>query len=44
MTWNSTLDHLTDGEEVECHRCYGSGEDDEGAACIHCDGFGTILV
>jgi hypothetical protein len=31
-------------EEIDCKRCYGSGEDREGADCVHCEGFGTVLV
>jgi DnaJ-class molecular chaperone len=31
-------------EEVECKRCHGTGEDRDGADCVHCQGFGTVLV
>jgi RecJ-like exonuclease len=31
-------------EEIECKRCYGTGEDREGADCVPCEGFGTVLV
>jgi hypothetical protein len=31
-------------EEIDCKRCYGSGEDRDGADCVHCEGFGTVLV
>lgn len=31
-------------EEIECKRCYGTGEDRDGADCVHCEGFGTVLV
>jgi hypothetical protein len=31
-------------EEIDCKRCYGSGEDREGADCVPCEGFGTVLV
>jgi RecJ-like exonuclease len=31
-------------EEVHCKRCYGTGEDRDGADCVPCEGFGTVLV
>jgi DnaJ-class molecular chaperone len=31
-------------EEVECKRCYGTGEDRDGADCVPCEGYGTVLV
>ncbi len=31
-------------KEVKCHRCYGTGEDSEGSDCIHCEGFGTLIL
>jgi DnaJ-class molecular chaperone len=31
-------------KETECKRCYGSGEDRDGADCVPCEGFGTVLV
>jgi RecJ-like exonuclease len=31
-------------EEVPCKRCYGTGEDRDGADCVPCTGFGTVLV
>ncbi len=30
--------------EIKCHRCYGTGEDDEGADCIYCEGYGTVII
>lgn len=33
-----------DGEEFPCRRCYGSGEDRDGADCVYCEGFGSTLV
>lgn len=30
--------------EVECKRCRGRGEDREGADCVPCEGYGTVLV
>jgi DnaJ-class molecular chaperone len=30
--------------EVECKRCHGTGEDRDRADCVHCDGFGTVLL
>jgi DnaJ-class molecular chaperone len=30
--------------EVECKRCHATGEDRDGAACVPCDGYGTVLV
>jgi DnaJ-class molecular chaperone len=30
--------------EVVCKRCYGTGEDRDGADCVHCDGNGTLLI
>lgn len=31
-------------KEVECHRCYGTGDDDDGALCIYCEGYGTVFI
>ena len=31
-------------KEVRCHRCYGTGEDDDGADCLTCLGLGTLIV
>lgn len=31
-------------DEVECKRCYGTGEDSVGADCIFCEGMGTLLI
>lgn len=31
-------------EEIECKRCYGSGEDRDGADCVPCEGYGTVLI
>lgn len=33
----------THSTEVRCHRCYGSGQDRDGADCIHCEGFGSVI-
>lgn len=30
--------------EVMCHRCKGTGEDRDGADCLNCDGYGTLLI
>lgn len=30
--------------EVECKRCFGTGEDRDGADCIPCAGYGTVLI
>jgi DnaJ-class molecular chaperone len=30
--------------EVQCKRCYGTGEDRDGADCVPCEGNGTVLV
>lgn len=31
-------------EEVKCRRCYGTGEDRDGADCVPCEGNGTVLI
>ncbi len=31
-------------KEVVCKRCYGTGDDRDGADCVHCDGNGTLLI
>jgi hypothetical protein len=31
-------------EEVDCKRCYGTGEDRDGADCVPCGGYGTVLI
>lgn len=31
-------------EEVECKRCYGTGEDRDGADCLTCEGNGTVII
>lgn len=30
--------------EVDCKRCHGTGEDKDGADCLHCEGNGTLEV
>jgi DnaJ-class molecular chaperone len=30
--------------EVVCKRCYGTGEDRDGADCVPCEGYGTVLA
>lgn len=30
-------------EEYECKRCRGLGEDRDGADCVFCDGYGSII-
>jgi len=51
--WNDVHNGSDDGapekgefvrREVDCKRCYGSGQDDDGADCLHCQGYGTNLV
>jgi len=52
--WNTTVDEIPEWDEVDeyvdtdrevkCHRCHGTGEDRDGADCMFCDGFGTMLV
>jgi DnaJ-class molecular chaperone len=31
-------------DEIECKRCHGTGEDRDGADCVHCDGYGTVIL
>jgi RecJ-like exonuclease len=31
-------------KEVECKRCKGTGEDRDGADCVPCEGYGTVLI
>lgn len=31
-------------QEVACKRCYGTGEDRDGADCVPCEGYGTVLA
>jgi hypothetical protein len=33
-----------DGEWVPCKPCYGSGEDRDGADCLHCEGYGEVKL
>jgi hypothetical protein len=37
-------DPFDDEEWTLCKRCYGSGEDRDGADCIHCEGMGEVLL
>jgi hypothetical protein len=30
-------------EEIPCPRCYATGEDDDGADCVFCEGMGSTL-
>lgn len=30
--------------EIECKRCRGTGEDRDGADCVPCVGFGTVII
>jgi DnaJ-class molecular chaperone len=30
--------------EIECKRCHGTGEDRDGADCVPCEGFGTLIL
>jgi hypothetical protein len=41
---NNSLSPEPDKLEIKCHRCYGTGEDDDGADCVFCLGYGTVLV
>lgn len=41
---NSIVSEKLAEREIKCHRCYGTGEDDEGADCIFCEGYGTVIV
>lgn len=41
--WNDTVTTNTHATEVRCMRCHGSGQDRDGADCIHCDGFGSVI-
>ena len=40
--WNNHVFQNEEVVEVECKRCYGTGEDRDGADCIYCDGYGTL--
>lgn len=41
--WNDG-DGEDDGPWEPCKRCFGSGEDDDGADCIHCNGYGEVKL
>jgi DnaJ-class molecular chaperone len=40
----SPEDFPREEEEVECKRCYGTGEDPDGADCVPCVGNGTVIL
>lgn len=41
--WNDAITTDIHETEVRCNRCYGSGQDRDGADCIYCDGFGSVI-
>lgn len=42
--WNSMAPGINSGEEKICARCKGLGEDKDGADCVPCEGFGSVII
>ena len=41
---SNKVDGLTREIEVPCHRCHGTGFDDDDLDCMWCDGMGSNIV
>lgn len=42
--WNHVESGTNSDEEKICARCKGLGEDKDGADCVFCEGFGSVII